>query len=74
MTKTVELNVAKVTLAELIASLAPGDELVVTENDKPVARLLPAISGTPVFGSCKGMLNIISEDNDHLEDFKEYMS
>ena len=74
MSKTVELNVVKATLAELIASLAPGDELVVTENDKPVARLLPAICGTPVFGSCKGMLNIISEDDDHLDDFKGYMS
>jgi hypothetical protein len=27
----------------------------------------------PVFGSCKGMLNILSEDDEHLKDFAEYM-
>lgn len=73
MTKTVELSVAKATLGELIAALAPGDELVVTDNNKPVARLLPTVDGVPIRGRCKGMLTIISEDDEHLEDFKEYM-
>jgi hypothetical protein len=27
----------------------------------------------PVFGSCKGMLTIVSEDDEHLKDFEEYM-
>jgi hypothetical protein len=27
----------------------------------------------PVFGSCQGMLTIVSEDDDHLKDFAEYM-
>jgi hypothetical protein len=27
----------------------------------------------PVFGSCQGMLNIVSEDDEHLKDFEEYM-
>lgn len=27
----------------------------------------------PVFGSCRGMLTIVSEDDDHLKDFEEYM-
>jgi hypothetical protein len=26
-----------------------------------------------VFGSCKGMLTIVSEDDEHLKDFEEYM-
>jgi hypothetical protein len=29
--------------------------------------------GHPVFGSCKGMLTIVSEDDEHLKDFEEYM-
>ena len=29
--------------------------------------------GQPVFGSCKGMLNVVSEDDEHLKDFAEYM-
>ena len=27
----------------------------------------------PVFGSCRGMLTIISDDDEHLKDFAEYM-
>ncbi|MGO8896938.1 MAG: hypothetical protein ACLQU5_01105 [Isosphaeraceae bacterium] len=27
----------------------------------------------PVFGSCQGMLTIVSEDDEHLRDFEEYM-
>jgi hypothetical protein len=27
----------------------------------------------PVFGSCKGMLTILPEDDEHLKDFDEYM-
>ena len=27
----------------------------------------------PVFGSCQGMLTIVSEDDEHLKDFEEYM-
>ena len=29
--------------------------------------------GQPVFGSCKGMMTIVSEDEEHLKDFEEYM-
>jgi hypothetical protein len=29
--------------------------------------------GEPVFGSCKGMMTIVSEDEEHLKDFEEYM-
>ncbi len=28
---------------------------------------------TPVFGSCQGMLTIVSEDDEHLKDFEDYM-
>jgi hypothetical protein len=27
----------------------------------------------PRFGSCKGMLTIVSDDDEHLKDFAEYM-
>ena len=73
MTRTMELDVAQGQLSELIAALGPDDELILTKDDKPVARLLPAKWGTPVFGRCKGMLTIIAEDDEHLEDFKDYM-
>ena len=73
MTRTVELDVAQATLSELIAGLKPDDEVVIVQNQKTVARIVPPKRGTPTFGSCKGMLTIISDDDEHLKDFAEYM-
>ena len=73
MTKTVELEVAQTTLSELIAGLKPDEEVEIVHNHKPVARIVLPRSGTPRFGNCKGMLTIVSEDNEHLKDFEEYM-
>lgn len=73
---TVSIEEAKGKLLELIHALRPGDELVITENQKPVARLLPEAEHgrTPRRrGSARGKLTILSDDDDHLEDFKEYM-
>jgi prevent-host-death family protein len=75
MSTTVSLEEAKARLAELIDQLAPGDEVVITRQAQPVAKL---VSSRPprkprVPGSCKGMLKIISDDEEHLEHFKEYM-
>jgi antitoxin (DNA-binding transcriptional repressor) of toxin-antitoxin stability system len=29
--------------------------------------------GTPIFGNCKDMATIVADDDEHLEDFAEYM-
>ena len=42
--QTAELAEAKSRLAELVESLAPGDEIIIEKNHKPVARLLPTDS------------------------------
>ena len=54
--------------------------------DEPTGRVLVIVEGKhsqpsgseseasrPVFGSCKGMMTIVSEDDQHLKDFDEYM-
>ena len=38
---TVTLHEAQVRLAELIANLQPGEEIVITRDNQPVARLTP---------------------------------
>ena len=73
MTKTVDLDVAQATLGELIAGLKPDDEVEIVQNHKTVALIVPPKRGTPKFGSCKGMLTIVSDDDEHLKDFAEYM-
>ena len=63
-------------LIELIAGLKPGEEILITENDCPVARLVggpAAPRKTRRLGGGIGKLKIIEEDEEHLEDFREYM-
>ncbi|MGO9468216.1 MAG: type II toxin-antitoxin system Phd/YefM family antitoxin [Isosphaeraceae bacterium] len=72
---TVTVQEAQARLSDLIHQLAPGEELVITENNRPIATLVPSPTekAQPVPGRCKGMLTILAEDDDHLEHFKEYM-
>jgi prevent-host-death family protein len=72
---TVTLEEAQAKLSDIIHSLSPGDELVITENSHPVAKLIaqPRQQPVPVPGRGIGMLTILVEDDEHLEHFQEYM-
>lgn len=72
---TVSVQEAQSTLSELIHKLKPGDEVVITEHNQPVARLIPP---TPPrqrkLGTLKGTVTYMAADFDApLDDFKEYM-
>lgn len=74
MSLTISIEQASSRLGELIRALGPYDEIVLTENDKQVARIVPdAFPKKRTLGVWKGMLTILSEDDEHLEDFKEYI-
>lgn len=75
MSHTISIEQAAAKLSELIGALRPGDEIVLTRHEQPVARILPsrATRSRRMAGSCKGMLVIHQEDNEHLKDFAEYM-
>ena len=72
---TITVEEAQAKLPELIAKLAPGEAVIIMRDQAPVAQLIPPPLGAPqpVFGSCKGKLIILAEDDEHLADFKEYM-
>lgn len=72
---TITVEEAQAELSKLIEQLAPGEELVITRNARPVAQLigLPAGRPHPVPGRGRGKLVIVSEDDDYLKDFEEYM-
>jgi len=72
---TVSLQEAQAGLAELIHGLTPGDEVVITENNQPVARIIPAPQpGERKLGTLSGTVRHMSPDFDApLEDFREYM-
>ena len=73
---TIAIEEAQAKLPEIIEKLAPGEELIITRNDQPVAKLVgqqqPARKPRQP-GSAKGKLVILAEDDEHLKGFKEYM-
>ena len=78
MSTNISLEEAQASLKELIHRLAPGEEVVITENERPVAKLVgeqpQQVKQRPGPGLCKGMITYIAPDFDEpLEDMKEYM-
>ena len=76
MSQTIPLEQASAGLTDLVRALSPGDEIILTDGDRVAARIVAPIDDAPkrrVPGRCKGMLTIISDDDEHLEDFKDYM-
>jgi antitoxin (DNA-binding transcriptional repressor) of toxin-antitoxin stability system len=73
---TVSIQEAQAGLPDLIHGLGPGEEVVITENNLPVARLIPA--GQPSerkLGTLKGTVLSVSPDFDApLDDFKEIIA
>jgi antitoxin (DNA-binding transcriptional repressor) of toxin-antitoxin stability system len=67
---TVTLEEAQARLPEIIAGLRPGQTIVITHNGEEVAHVC---SPGPRPGNCRGMLTIVSEDEEHLKDFAEYV-
>jgi antitoxin (DNA-binding transcriptional repressor) of toxin-antitoxin stability system len=76
MQTTIAVEEIKLTLPELLDSLAPGDEVILTRNQQPVAKLVseaPRLSQPRKAGNCIGMIRIVADDDEHLADFEKYM-
>ena len=73
----VSVEDAQARLKDLIAQIIPGEEVIITEGDHPVARLiaLPPRKNQPRrLGTLKGTVLYMAPDFDApLDDFKEYM-
>lgn len=61
-------------LHDLIESVVNGEEVIFTQNDLPVAKLVAVRNGRPQpkFGSAKGLFAMAEDFNEPLEDFDEY--
>ena len=74
---TITLQEAQTRLSELIHRLTPGEEVIITEDDQPVARLTlvtPTKRKPRQLGTLKGTVLYMAPDFDEpLDDFKEYM-
>jgi prevent-host-death family protein len=75
---TVTIEDAQARLAELIERLHPGEEIIITRDRRPVARLIgeakPEEQPRRQLGTLRGTVRYMAPDFDApLEDFKEYM-
>lgn len=61
------MHEAKTTLSELIRRVATGEEITITSNGEPVARLVPAPRRGPrVLGRDAGLFEVPEDFNDPL--------
>jgi antitoxin (DNA-binding transcriptional repressor) of toxin-antitoxin stability system len=73
---TVTLEETQSRLPELIGCLHAEESVVITRDERPVARLLtedaPARKPRKA-GNCAGLLFILADDHDHLAGFAEHV-
>lgn len=75
----ISLDQAEGHLVEIVEKLAPGEEIVLTRNDKPVATIKaappePPSRPIPKFGTMKGTILYIAPDFDAIpEGFEDYL-
>jgi len=75
---SLSIQEAQAQLPDLVHGLTFGDEVVILDNDQPVARIVPAAGQPPRLprrpGTLRGTVLYMASDFDApLEDFKEYM-
>ncbi|MEX0711361.1 MAG: type II toxin-antitoxin system prevent-host-death family antitoxin [Pirellulales bacterium] len=73
---TVSLEEAQARLSELVHQLAPGEEVIVTENQRPVARIssITAAGVERKLGTLRGTVLYMAPDFDApLDEFEDYM-
>jgi antitoxin (DNA-binding transcriptional repressor) of toxin-antitoxin stability system len=74
--QTMDIHQANGHLTEIINGMLPGEELVLTKDDQPIAliRATPRVRRAPQFGTMKGSITYIAPDFDDIpEGFEEYL-
>ena len=71
----IDLGEAKQHLIDLINIALTGEEIVITEADKPVLRIarIPEPKPHRKRGSAKGLIEMSEDFDAPLDDFREYM-
>ncbi|WP_013325605.1 type II toxin-antitoxin system Phd/YefM family antitoxin [Gloeothece verrucosa] len=73
--KTIDINQAILELSELIEIVGQGEEIIITKNNQPMAKLVSLESvaiRSPLFGSDKGLISLSDDFDEPLDDFKDY--
>jgi prevent-host-death family protein len=73
--RAIDLDSAKSQLPELIRQAARGEDVILTEDGEPVAKIIP-ITRAPAprrFGTAKGLIRMTNDFDEPLDDFREYL-
>lgn len=75
MTYHVDITDASHRLLDLIRAAKQGEEVIITENQRPVIQLvaIAAEQPRPQFGSALGQVTMSDDFDEPLEDFREYL-
>jgi len=71
----IELDKARKQLESIVQTALDGEEVVITQNDEAVLKLVPVVQSKArrKAGSAKGLVSMAEDFDEPLEDFKEYM-
>lgn len=71
----IELEKAKAQIESLLQTALAGEEVVITQNEQPVLKLVSISSAKSrrQSGSAKGLITMSDDFDEPLEDFAEYM-
>jgi prevent-host-death family protein len=73
--RVVDLKQAQSRLEELVGQAARGEEVILTWEGQPVAKIIPVMQRVAQrrFGSARGLIRMRSDFDEPLEDFRGYM-
>jgi prevent-host-death family protein len=71
----VNVEEAVTQLPALIQAAVSGEEVVITENNRPVVKLVPLATERPQprFGSARGLIEMRDDFDAPLDEFADYM-
>ena len=71
----VEVKQAQARLEELVGQAVRGEEVILMQEGRPVAKIIALASGIARrrFGSAKGLIHMREDFDEPIEDFRPYM-
>ncbi len=71
----ITLQEATAHISSVFSDVIHGEEIVITDRDKPVVKMIPLSPGQrrPQFGALRGFFDVPEDFNETPEDFKDYM-
>jgi prevent-host-death family protein len=74
--QTLDINLAVSKIKEILEIAATGEEIIITQNNQPMVKLVSLKSTkkrSPLFGSDHNIISISDDFDESLEDFKDYV-